>query len=121
MTIKAPRDIALRRPTLPKTLPQLPPSSKERLAPVLYAGGMLAIGAVMLIAKPRLGHVPNPSRSGDLPRASRWRRAAQVSRDNVQAFAPANVTDSLGRSLLIGGAALLLTRLFDEVSGEDGQ
>ncbi|KAA2315197.1 hypothetical protein DL237_09335 [Pseudooceanicola sediminis] len=113
--------MALRRPSLPKSLPQLPPSSQERLTPILYAGGMLAIGAVMLIAKPRLGHVPNPSRAGDLPRAARWRRAAQISRDNLHTFAPANVTDSIGRSLLLGGTALLLTRLLDEVTGHDGQ
>lgn len=121
MTIKPPKAITRPRAHLPRKLPQLPPSTQERLTPFLYAGGMLAIGAVMLIAKPRLGHVPNPSRSGDLPRVSRWRRAAQVSRDNVHSLAPANVTDSIGRSLLLGGAALLLTRLFDEMSGDDGQ
>jgi predicted phage tail protein len=39
----------------------------------------------------------------------------------VQAFAPTNVTDSLGRSLILGGVALLLARVLDEVAGRDGQ
>ncbi len=100
--------------------PQISPDRKERLAPFAYAGGMLAAGAALLLAKPRLGHVPEPRRMGDLPRKRRWRRAAQTGRDNVQAFAPSNVTDSIGRSLIIGGAALMLTRLLDEASGRDG-
>ncbi len=89
--------------------------------PVLYAGGMLAIGAILLVAKPRIGKVPAPNFRGDLPRRSRWRRAAQLGRDNVGVFAPDNVTDSIGRSLLLGGAALLLSRVLDEAVGRDGQ
>ncbi|ANT62151.1 MULTISPECIES: hypothetical protein [Roseobacteraceae] len=99
----------------------LPASRRERLAPMLFAGGLLAIGAALLKAKPRIGHVPEPRQFGDLPRRSKARRAALTSRDHVAAFAPTNVTDSLGRSLMIGGAALLLTRLLDEAAGRDGK
>lgn len=108
----------------------LPPAPKKlsvkhvdtaRLLPLAYAGGLLAIGAALLIAKPRVGHVPQPNQMGTSPRRSRWRRAAQRGRDGVQAFAPVNVTDSVGRSLLLGGAALLLARVLDELSGRDGQ
>lgn len=97
---------------------RLPVSRKERLAPYVYAGGMLAVGAALLVAKPGIGKVPNPKHGGHGPRRG-VRKAAQVGRDNVQTFAPSNVTDSIGRSLMIGGAALFLTRLLDEMSGRD--
>ena len=95
-------------------------ASRDRWAPVAYAGGMLAIGAGLLIAQPRVGHVPDPAQAGDAPRNKRLRRAAQVGRDGARAFAPSNVTDSIGRSLLVGGVALIMTRVLDELSGHDG-
>ncbi|MBY6003463.1 hypothetical protein KUV62_06075 [Salipiger bermudensis] len=116
MSIKLPG-----RTNLPTLSNKALPASRDRLMPVAYAGGLLAIGAALLIAKPRLGHVPPPNRMGDGPRRSRLRRAAQRGRDGVQAFAPTNVTDSLGRSLILGGVALLLARVLDEVAGHDGQ
>ncbi|WP_238364120.1 hypothetical protein [Mesobacterium pallidum] len=96
--------------------------SPERgsIAPVVYAGGMLAAGALLLLAKPRIGEVPDPRHRGDAPRRSRVRRAAQHGRDAAQTFAPTNLTDSIGRSLLIGGAALLIARTFDALTGSDG-
>ncbi|MBE9638238.1 hypothetical protein IQ782_15400 [Salipiger pacificus] len=99
----------------------LPASRRDRLAPIVFAGGLLAIGALLIKAKPRIGHVPQPKQFGDLPRRSRARRAALTTRDHVAPFAPTNVTDSLGRSLMLGGAALLLTRLLDEAAGRDGK
>ena len=88
----------------------------EKVAPVLYSAGMLAIGSLLLAGKPRLGEVPKAAHGGDRKRRSRWRRAAQKSRDAADSFAPSNLSDSMGRSLLIGGAALLLTRLLDEAA-----
>jgi hypothetical protein len=38
----------------------------------------------------------------------------------VEAFAPSNITDSLGRSLILGGAALLIARVLDEVGSRRG-
>ncbi|OWU72676.1 hypothetical protein ATO3_16450 [Marinibacterium profundimaris] len=99
----------------------LPEARPHRISPIAYAGGMLALGAALLIAKPKIGRVPEPKQGGDVPRRSRVRRAAQVGRDGAQTFAPSNVTDSIGRSLMIGGTALLLTRILDEMSGRDGQ
>ncbi|WP_373355887.1 hypothetical protein [Pseudoroseicyclus sp. CXY001] len=95
------------------------PSREERLVPLAYAGGMLAIGAALLLARPGIGEVPEASPLGHAPRRGRLRRAAHWARDGLQSFAPTNVTDSLGRSLVIGGAALLLTRLLDEVAGPE--
>lgn len=110
------RDLSLPVPSAPS----LPDGPRRRLAPILYAGGMLAGGALLLLTKPRVGEVPDPRQSGEAPRRSRRRRAAQVGRDGAQALAPSNVTDSIGRSLLIGGAALLVARALDELTGKDG-
>ncbi len=105
------------RASLSEKVPSsLPPTTGKRLMPLVYAGGMLAIGAALLATKPRVGHVPNARLSGDAPSGSRFRRAAQTTRDAADTFAPTNVTDSIGRSLLIGGAALVLTRLLDEAT-----
>ena len=57
--------------------------------------------------------------AADRPAMGRRRRAARKSRDVVAPFAPGNVTDSIGRSLMVGGVALALTRLLDEMSGRD--
>lgn len=94
--------------------------SNDRIAPVLYAGGMLALGVALIAAKPRIGNVPKPRRIGDENAASRLRRAAIRGRDGVEAFAPSNITDSLGRSLILGGAALLIARVLDEVGSRRG-
>ncbi|CAN0589303.1 unnamed protein product [Ectocarpus sp. 12 AP-2014] len=97
---------------------RLPATRAEKLAPYTYAGGMLALGAALLFAKPRIGKVPEARHAGDTPRRGSLRRAAQIGRDGAHAFAPSNVTDSIGRSLMIGGAALILTRLLDQASEE---
>lgn len=97
----------------------LPASRTERLGPLLFAGGLLAVGAFLLKAKPRFAHVPRAKQFGDLPRRSRLRRAAQTTRDQIEPFAPTNITDQIGRSLILGGVALLATRLLDEMAGRD--
>lgn len=99
----------------------LPADRRARLAPIFFAGALIGLGATLIKTKPRFGNVPNPSQFGDMPRRKGWRRAAQKSRDGVATFAPANVTDSLGRSLLLGGAALLVARLLDEAAGRNGK
>ena len=110
------------RNTLPAIAKKaLPASRKARLAPVGYALGLFAVGTALLIAKPKFGQVPSPIQNGDAPRIGRWRRAAQHGRDGVQAFAPSNVTDSVGRSLILGGVALLAARALDEMSGRTGK
>ncbi|QQA42452.1 hypothetical protein [Pelagovum pacificum] len=93
------------------------PTGRDRLMPVLVAGGLLAAGALLLRVDPGSAQVPSPARYGDAPRGSRFRRAAQASRDTIAPLAPSNLTDSIGRSLVIGGAALILTRFFDELVG----
>ncbi|MGZ9811060.1 hypothetical protein ACXN5S_11400 [Pseudoroseicyclus sp. H15] len=100
-----------------KDVDELWPSNRDRLVPVVYAGGMVALGAAMLAAEPWVGEVPEAKLSGDDKPKGLLRKSARMGRDGAQALAPTNVTDSIGRSLLIGGIALLLTRILDEIVG----
>lgn len=97
-----------------RDLPEMP-AVPERISPLLYAAGLIGIGAALLWAKPRIGQVPNPTFAEGKTR-SRRRRMARSGRDAVGALAPSNVTDSMGRSLIVGGVALMLARLLDEAS-----
>lgn len=92
-----------------------PPAPRSAVSPVAYGAGMLALGAVLVLSKPRIGAVPEPVQTDDAPGV--LRRLAAAARDGVSAFAPSNVTDSIGRSLVIGGSALILARAFDALAG----
>ena len=82
-------DLLPDRHSLPELVQHyLPASRRERLTPFVYAGGMVAIGLTLLLAKPRIGNVPRSDLSGDRPAMGRRRRAARKSRDVVGPFAP---------------------------------
>ncbi|MGR3370565.1 MAG: hypothetical protein ACU0CC_01310 [Sagittula sp.] len=104
---------ALKRITRPAA------KNTDRWTPLLFGGALIGLGAVLLKVKPRIGHVPNPTPFRDGKTAKRRHINARKARDTVKAFAPTNVTDQIGRSLVLGGAALLLTRLLDEASGRE--
>ncbi len=87
----------------------------DRVSPLIYAGGLIGLGALLLWAKPRIGEVPKAALTERVS-GSRRRRLARSGRDAVGALAPSNVTDSVGRSLVVGGLALMLARLLDEAS-----
>ncbi|MBY6050026.1 hypothetical protein [Vannielia litorea] len=93
--------------------------AQSRLVPVAVACGLVAGGALLWRAKPRALEIPDPVPLGAKPSKSLFRRMARRSRDGVHKIAPGNISVSLGRSLVIAGGALLLTRLLDELAGED--
>lgn len=95
------------------------PSTRERLAPMAVAAGLIAAGAMLWRAKPSALQMPEAAPLGDAPRRGFLRRAARQSRDGLGHFAPDNLSDSLGRSLVLAGGALLATRLLDEIAGRD--
>ncbi|MCA0205094.1 MAG: hypothetical protein LCH92_12175 [Proteobacteria bacterium] len=90
------------------------PMPRNRPTPGAYGMGMLALGAILLLAKPRIGEVPDPRLSEE--QGPGLRRLAAGARDGVSVFAPGNVTDSIGRSLMLGGGALLLARALDALA-----
>lgn len=93
------------------------PATRDRLVPVLVAGGLVAAGVLLLRVDPGSAQVPDAAAFGEGRRRGRLRNAALAARDAVRPFAPSNLTDQVGRSLILGGVALLLTRLFDEIAG----
>ncbi|MFW2544551.1 hypothetical protein ACN2XU_18095 [Primorskyibacter sp. 2E107] len=96
----------------------LPTSNRDRIVPIVVGGGLVALGALLLKARPLVGEMPPARQFGDAPEGARWRRAAALARDRVEPFAPASITDQIGKSLMMGGAALLMTRLLDEAAGQ---
>ncbi|WP_375688869.1 hypothetical protein [Pseudooceanicola sp. LIPI14-2-Ac024] len=92
------------------------PSTRERLMPVAIGVGLLATGALLWRIKPSALQIPEPAPLHDDSGRSTWRRAARKSRDGVARVAPDNLSDSVGRSLVFAGAALLVTRMLDEVT-----
>ena len=85
----------------------------ERLAPIAFAAGVVVAGAAMWRAKPSAFDMPEPAPIHDDHAPGRLARFARGSRDRV---APGNLAVAVGRSLVISGAALLIVRLFDELS-----
>lgn len=94
------------------------PTNRERFLPVVIGLGLLAVGAALWRLKPGALRIPQPAPLGDHANSPRWLRAAQRSRDGVAKIAPDNLSDSVGRSLVFAGGALLVTRLLDELTSE---
>ncbi|MGR3452687.1 hypothetical protein [Pseudooceanicola sp.] len=92
------------------------PVTKDRILPVAIGVGLLAVGAVLWRMKPGALAIPAADPLHEDRGASRWRRAARRSRNGVAKVAPENLSDSLGRSLVFAGGALLVTRLLDEIT-----
>lgn len=91
--------------------------SSERLKPLAVGAGLLAAGVLLWRYPPTALNIPDPLPLNETPHRSFWRRAARRSRDGVAKVAPANIGVSLGRSLVIAGTALMITRVLDELAG----
>ncbi|SIO32368.1 hypothetical protein [Vannielia litorea] len=90
----------------------------DRLVPVAVAAGLVAAGALLWRARPHALDFPDPVPLDGNPSRSLFRRAARKGRDGLRRVSPDNLSVSLGRSMVIAGGALLLTRLLDELSGD---
>lgn len=114
----------LRKSDLPDTddlidaLPMV--KRRDRVKPIVFGCSLLAVGSLLLRASPNVGNVPDPKPYGSSARRSKRRRAAERLRDASASFAPTNLTDQLGKSLIMGGTALLVARMMDEYVGPGG-
>ena len=91
------------------------------LAPMLIGLVMIGLGLTARRVEPDLLSLPDPARKSKRLRDVRsGRDAAKVTRDGIASFIPANLTKSLGRTLIIMGAALVAVRALDEIVEDDG-
>lgn len=83
--------------------------------------GLALLGAGLMVRRWRPRALTLPDRKEDENREDRGvARAARKSRDGIAAILPSNMTGSIGRSLMIMGAGLILVRALDElVEDED--
>ena len=84
-----------------------------RTSPILSGLALLVAGFLVRRLKP--GFLDLPERSGSSSRDRGLTRAARRSRDGVARILPSNLTDSIGRSLIVMGAGLLVIRALDEL------
>jgi hypothetical protein len=81
--------------------------------------GLLLLGAGLLLRRWQPSALNLPE-ADDRPRHSKGvRRAATGARDGVAKVLPGNLTGSIGRSLIIMGAGLVLVRALDAVADDE--
>lgn len=90
-----------------------------RTSPLLSGLALLGAGLVVRRWQPDLLTLPDKDDEADSGDRG-IRRAARKSRDGLAGALPGNLTGSIGRSLIIMGAGLILVRALDElVEDED--
>ncbi|SFE30044.1 hypothetical protein [Roseivivax sediminis] len=102
-------------------LPEMP----EGLAAYtsLIAGAAL-IGAGLLLRRtePSVLRLPEPARKPQHFRDVRsGSDAVRATRDGIARFTPRNLTKTLGRSLVLMGAATIAVRMLDELTDDDAR
>ncbi len=88
------------------------------VAPLIL--GAALIGGGLLLRKWQPQALALPERPARPHRDRGARRMARLTRDGIARILPGNLTGSIGRTLLIMGAGLVLVRLFD-LAVEDGE
>lgn len=83
--------------------------------------GLALLGAGLLVRRWRPTALTLPERGETENRSDRGvARVARKSRDGIASILPGNMTGSIGRSLMIMGAGLIMVRALDElVEDED--
>jgi hypothetical protein len=89
----------------------------QRRSPLLAGLALLGAGLLVRGWQPRLLDMPEPS--GDEPRDQGVARAARKSRDGLAQVMPGNLTGSIGRSLVLMGAGLIMVRALDLLVEDD--
>ncbi len=87
-------------------------------APLVLGAALIGGGLLLRQWQPKA--LVLPDRPAMAHRDSGTRRLARHTRDGIARFLPGNLTGSIGRTLLIMGAGLVLVRLLD-MAVEDGE
>ncbi len=89
--------------------------------PVALGLAMVGLGLLARRIEPDALSLPAPSaRRQRLREVRSGRDAAKVARDGIAGFIPENLTRSIGRTLILMGAALLAVRALDEFVEDEG-
>ncbi|SPJ26281.1 hypothetical protein [Palleronia abyssalis] len=88
-------------------------------SPLLIGAALVGAGLLLRQWEPRALNLPDRP---DRPHRDRGaKRMARKTRDTVAKILPGNLTGSIGRTLLIMGAGLVLVRLLDMAADESEQ
>ncbi|WP_185804438.1 hypothetical protein [Pontivivens nitratireducens] len=82
-------------------------------APFAAAIGLVAAGFALTRWKPGALDMPEPNATPRLPDFRDGGDIVRQLREGAAALSPRNLTDTLGRSLIISGALLLMVRAID--------
>lgn len=97
-----------------------------REAPVLAGVALVVCGALLMRLGPDLLAMPAPRRARQsalvrFRHGDRLGAVAQQVRQALVKILPANVLGGLGRGLVFAGAGILVVRLLDLITGEEGK
>ena len=87
--------------------------------PFLIGIGLIGLGMAARRIEPDTLRLPEPADSPDFRNIRSGRDAARAARDGIAGFVPRNLTKSLGRTMILMGAALVAVRALDELVDED--
>ncbi|ETX15118.1 hypothetical protein OCH239_17680 [Roseivivax halodurans JCM 10272] len=88
--------------------------------PLLAGAAMIGAGILLRRTAPDTLRLPEPARQPKALRDVRTRSdAARAARDGIARFMPNNLTKTLGRSLVLMGAATIAVRMLDELVDDD--
>ncbi|MFQ1699302.1 hypothetical protein ACJ5NV_01770 [Loktanella agnita] len=93
----------------------------DRILPIAVGVGLVGLGAALLRTKPGMLALPDPAPIADDSQPNMLVSSAHNLRDGIARFTPDNFATSLSRSFIITGAALVLVRLLDEVTGRSAR
>ena len=88
------------------------------LAPYAAAIGLATAGAALMRWRPGALDMPEPKATPRLPDFRDGRDVVRQIRESAATLSPRNLTDTLGRSLVVSGALLLIVRIIDGLDKE---
>ena len=87
--------------------------------PFLIGLGLIGLGLAARRVEPDTLRLPEPAERPDLRNIRSGSDAARAARDGIAGFMPRNLTKSLGRTMILMGAALVAVRALDELVDDD--
>ncbi len=105
-------------PSVPE-MPELPDEIAD-YSPLLAGAAMIGLGLLLRRTGPDLLRLPEPSpRPVGFRDVRSGRDAARATRDGIARVIPRNLTKTVGRSLMLMGAATIAVRMLDELVDDD--